>query len=91
MSWYDLQYQVPSVPEDYMETPNSIAPHAKDYQNNAWQQYTSLDLGMWVHLLVTRSQHRKDKAKAAKDLYDAQNYLNMLQEHIEATKKFLGI
>ena len=72
-----------------METPDSIQDHAKDYNRDAWQQYTLQELGMWVHLLVQRAQMRKAKGKMKKDLYDAQNYLDMMQEHIEAAKRFL--
>lgn len=67
-----------------MDTPVSIEVHKTDYQNNAWQQYTIAELGQWVHLLVKRAAHRSNLEKAKKDLYDAQNYLNMIQAHIDA-------
>lgn len=69
-----------------METPTSLEPHAKDFHNDAWKMYTPAELGQWVALLVKRSHHRKDPVKAQKDVYDAQNYLNMLQSHVTAAK-----
>jgi hypothetical protein len=63
--------------------PLSILPHSKDYKNSAWMDYTLHELGMWVHLLVKRAGHRNNPLKAKKDLEDAQNYLNMMQAHID--------
>jgi hypothetical protein len=70
-----------------METPKSIVEHNKDYKDNAWQQYTIEELGNWVHLLAKRATHRTDIAKRFKDLTDAQNYLNMIQEHLNSLKQ----
>jgi hypothetical protein len=72
--------------EPKMETPESIKSHADDYKNKAWQDYSLAELGQWVHLFCKRSQHRNDRKKEVKDLYDAQNYLNMMQEHINFLK-----
>jgi hypothetical protein len=69
-----------------METPTSIVAHEPKYQPNAWRDYTIQELGNWVHLLVKRSAHRADPEKKAKDLRDAQNYLDMVQSHIDAAK-----
>ena len=49
----------------------------------AEQDYTLQELGYWVHLLATRSQHRSNPEKRAKDLYDAQNYLDMMQARLD--------
>lgn len=66
-----------------MKTPDSILPHSEYYERGAWKKYDIIELGMWVHLLVKRSEHRSDISKAQKDLDDAQNYLNMIQSHID--------
>jgi hypothetical protein len=52
------------------------------YYPNTWENYTLEELGMWVHLLVKRSEHRTDKTKAEKDAYDASRYLEMMQQHV---------
>lgn len=66
-----------------MNTPESIKPHAADYVDNAWEQYTFSELGDWIHLLVTRAGHRSDPLKHQKDLYDAQNYASILQAKLD--------
>jgi hypothetical protein len=67
-----------------METPETIKPHQPDYVEGAWQDYTFAELGQWIHLLATRATHRGEGMKRQKDLYDAQNYLNMLQAKLNA-------
>jgi hypothetical protein len=67
-----------------LETPKNILEHQSKYKDNAWQMYTLQELGNWVHLLTKRAAHRTDSAKRAKDLSDAQNYLSMMQAHIDA-------
>jgi len=67
-------------------TPDSIKPHQDKYREGAWRDYSISELGSWVHLFVKRSQHRKDAAKKDKDLQDAQNYLDMIQSHINALR-----
>ncbi len=64
-----------------MESP--IEKHQPDYKENAWKQYELHELGYWVHLFVKRAGHRKDIEKARKDLYDAKNYLWMMQKKLE--------
>lgn len=68
------------------KTPDTCTPHAKDYKNNAWDCYEPWELGMWVHLLTKRATHRTSVPKRQKDLYDAQNYLNMLQSKVDELK-----
>jgi hypothetical protein len=68
------------------ETPAGIVPHQADYKPNAWDQYTMAELGHWVHLLSTRAGHRDNAEKKAKDLSDAQNYLDMMQAKLNALK-----
>lgn len=65
------------------DLPN-IAEHAKDYQPNAYHRYSMAELGQWVHLLSTRATHRANAEKRQKDLNDAQNYLDMMQEKLDA-------
>lgn len=64
-------------------TPESIKPHAQDYSGRAWENYGFDELGNWIHLLAKRATHRTDERKMAKDLYDAQNYLNMMQAKLD--------
>ena len=65
-----------------MNTPESIIPHAPKYNDRAWEQYSLQELGNWVHLFAKRATHRTDADKRAKDLTDAQNYLDMMQAHL---------
>ena len=67
--------------------PESCVEHQPKYHSLAWMQYTLAELGQWVHLFVKRAGHRKNAAKRNKDLTDAQNYLDMMQAHIDAAKK----
>jgi hypothetical protein len=69
-----------------MNLPESCEKHQPDYKANIWKQYSIDELGMWVHLFVKRAFHRDNKEKAKKDLYDAQNYLNMIQSYIDNAK-----
>ena len=68
-------------------TPARLAEHAEKYTPLAWRDYSLQELGNWVHLLVKRANHRADTEKRAKDLHDAENYLEMMRAHIEAAKK----
>jgi hypothetical protein len=63
-----------------------IEQHEQDYKPQAWEAYTLAELGCWVHLLALRSQHRDNKEKRQKDLYDAQNYLDMMQRKLNGLK-----
>jgi hypothetical protein len=56
-----------------------LAPHNQDYQNNAMFVYTAEELQWWIRLFTKRSQHRASEAKRAKDLYDAENYREILR------------
>jgi hypothetical protein len=69
------------VEEKYMKTP--LDEHMKDYRKDIWKEYTVEELMWWVLNLTRRSTHRKNIAKAKKDLYDAKNYLWMLEHAIE--------
>jgi hypothetical protein len=66
------------------KTPVSILSHAPDYKDRSWEDYEFQELGNWVHLFAKRSEHRVNPAKLAKDLTDAQNYLNMMQAKLDA-------
>jgi hypothetical protein len=65
----------------------NIQQHEQDYQTNAWVGYTLAELGQWVHLLAMRAGHRSDVDKRNKDLYDAQNYLDMMQSKLNELKQ----
>lgn len=50
----------------------------------SYKNYTIAELGHWVHLSVKRAGNREFSEKREKDLMDAQNYLDMMQAHIDA-------
>lgn len=56
-----------------------IEKHQKDYRYKAYMEYTKEELVMWVHLLTKRATHRTSIKKIQKDLYDAKNYISMLE------------
>lgn len=64
------------------ETPQGCVEHQPKYKAKAWEAYSLHELGMWVHLLTNRAEHRSDIAKRKKDLHDAQNYLDMMQSKL---------
>ena len=74
-----------------LKTPASIKLHSLDYKQNSWLNYSIEELGQWVALLVKRAEHRTNPDKAAKDLYDAYNYLEMMRARIEAVQSLLGV
>lgn len=61
----------------------SIEKHKEDYKEDAWKNYTITELGNWVHLLCKRAEHRDNNEKAKKDLYDANNYLWMIEQKLK--------
>jgi len=65
----------------------SIEEHAEKYKEDAWKQYSLGELCAWVDNLVKRSGHRSNPDKKAKDLDDAQNYLDMVKTDLD---KFVG-
>jgi hypothetical protein len=69
-----------------LREPGSIAARRADYRPDAWHEYSPVELGWWVALLLKRAGMRADPAKREKDLEDAQNYLNMLQAHMDAAR-----
>lgn len=68
------------------ETPQGCVEHQPKYKAQAWEAYSLLELGAWVHLLTKRAEHRSDAAKRAKDLHDAQNYLDMMQAKLNEVR-----
>ena len=68
------------------QTPDGCVQHQPDYVSQAWEQYSLLELGMWVHLLTKRAEHRSNPDKRAKDLHDAENYLAMMQAKMTEIK-----
>ena len=64
----------------------SLKKHEIDYKQNAWENYSFQELGNWVHLLAMRALQRSTVEKKEKDLYDAQNYLNMMQTKLNGIK-----
>ena len=64
-----------------------IEKHQEDYRPNVWQNYSLQELGEWVHLFMKRAGHRSNPEKAAKDIYDARNYLSMMVMIIDEEEK----
>ena len=65
--------------------------HQKDYVAKAWHGYTIEELGKWVHLFHKRATHRTNSDKMVKDLYDAKNYLSMIEEKLKETATILKL
>jgi len=57
--------------------------HKDDYYQYAYYDYDIDELCSWAHLLIKRATHRKNPDKMKKDIYDAKNYLDMLEEALE--------
>lgn len=53
------------------------------YVEDSWLDYSTQELGQFVHLLLKRASHRKNKEKMQKDIDDARNYFLMLQAHLD--------
>lgn len=68
------------------QMPESLVAHQSKYREGAWDEYSIDELGQWVHLLAKRATHRTDPEKRAKDLTDAQNYLDVIQAKLNALK-----
>jgi len=69
------------------QEPIRVGHHAHDYRQDAWREYTPAELGQWVALLLKRSSHRTNAVKRAKDIYDAENYADMLRAHVVAARE----
>ncbi len=70
---------------------NRIESHQSDYKSKAWKTYTIQELGNWIHLFHKRSIHRDNSEKSKKDLYDAKNYLWMMEQKLKERAKELEI
>lgn len=66
--------------------PLSLVEHQSKYKDGAWHDYSVSELGGIVAFFVKRASHRTDMDKRAKDLLDAQNYLDMIQAHVDEVK-----
>ena len=67
--------------------PDSLEKHQVDYNSGAWEDYEFFELGFFIHNLTKRSEHRASPEKTEKDLYDAQNYLNIIQSKLDAMRQ----
>lgn len=85
----DLPSKIFFFTDFYEEGENTmIRAHDQDYKEEAWKQYSMQELGNWVHLLSKRAQHRSNLDKCKKDLYDARNYLSMMEEKLKEIEYF---
>jgi len=69
------------------EKPTELEKHQSDYKDRAWEQYNMEELGRWVALLSKRATHRSNPEKKKKDLYDARNYLSMMEAKLAELEK----
>ena len=65
--------------------------HQPDYKPSIWKQYSLSELGNWVHNFHKRAYHRANQDKAKKDLYDAKNYLWMMEQILKDRCIELGL
>lgn len=68
-----------------------LKPHQEDYKPKAYEVYSFRDLGNWVHLFAERALHRANPEKLKKDLYDAKNYLAMMESKLQERCEELDI
>jgi len=68
-------------------SPESIESHSEDYKTDAWKEYSMWELGNFVHLLAKRATHRDNPEKEKQDLYDARNYLRMMEAKLDALEE----
>jgi len=57
--------------------------HQPDYKPASWQEYSFQELGNIIGFFAKRATHRATDIKKVKDLYDAKNYLAMLEEKLK--------
>lgn len=69
--------------ETMPSTPPELKSHSADYKSDAWKDYSFQELGWWVHLFAKRATHRTTIEKIKKDLYDARNYLKMMEAKLD--------
>lgn len=65
--------------------------HQPDYKTNSWEEYSFEELGNVVGFFSKRAGHRATVEKVSNDLYDAKNYLVMMEEKLRRTCESLGI
>lgn len=68
------------------DLPTACEEHQPKYKEGAWEDYTLAELGGIVAFFAKRSTHRDCCEKKAKDLTDAQNYLDMMQAKLDELK-----
>lgn len=69
----------------------SLENHEEDYLKDSWKQYSMLELGNAVNHFSKRAFHRDNDEKMTKDMYDAKNYLLMMQIKLKNRCEKLGI
>lgn len=70
--------------------PKSLEEHQPKYLADAWRLYSLAELGNTVAFFIKRATHRLKPEQAAKDVQDAQNYLDMMQAHVNDAKAKLS-
>lgn len=53
----------------------------------ARDKYSFWELGMWVHMFTTRAANRKTLDARKRDLYDARDYLKMMDNKLKELEK----
>jgi len=65
--------------------------HKPDYKPKSYREYDIAELGNIIAFFVKRAGHRANSDKVRKDLYDAKNYLAMLEQKVKNKAEKLGI
>jgi hypothetical protein len=58
---------------------------------DAWKEYSPIELGWFYRLLKKRAAHRISTTKKEKDLYDAGNYREMLKYQVAANLTLMDV
>jgi len=65
--------------------------HQPDYKAKAYREYSIVELGNIIAFFVKRASHRVEIGKMTKDVYDAKNYLAMMEQKVKNKAEKLGI
>lgn len=65
--------------------------HQPDYKPKSWEEYSFQELGNIIGFFAKRATHRATDIKKVKDLYDAKNYLTMMEEKLKSASEELQV
>lgn len=70
---------------------NRLYIHQPDYKPQSWEEYSFQELGNIIGFFSKRATHRAKGQKLRKDLYDAKNYLWMMEQKLRKETEKLEI